>query len=245
MANPMLQAILEDPEQRAEMMKLLKGNRGRVSNRDKILTEMKKLSETYPKVTRAGFKKIAQEAWDEVHPDGTIKKDTKPGSWQAFVQEKMEELKEVIPDNKKRFEECAKLWKAKKATTTPATEPATATATEPSQDTLLQEEEENAPITPEEESSDWEATEQNKNKNQDNDHNTEDEEKDVIDEYNESLQKIPCELCGDTDDSVEEILLCDKEGCDKGCHVTCAGLKKVPTGNWYCAECKPKRKRKA
>jgi len=256
--DPMLQAILDNPEQRAEMMKLLSvGKRGRISNRDKVLSEMKKLSEMYPKVTRANFKKIAQEAWDDVHPDGVIKKDTKPGSWQAFVQEKMDELKESIPDNSKRFTECARLWKANKASTSANQGEETADEDQPFQDQALEQEGQNN-------SSDWEeATEQKQDqpekdsgeprepreqepepREQEQNMSEDGEDEQVIKDYNEALQKIPCQVCKDPDDSKDEMLLCDKPGCDKGSHVSCAGLQKVPSGKWYCNDCKSSRKRK-
>jgi bromodomain adjacent to zinc finger domain protein 1A len=41
------------------------------------------------------------------------------------------------------------------------------------------------------------------------------------------------------------MLLCD--GCDRGHHMYCLKpkLKAVPTGNWYCNECKPKERNRS
>ena len=35
------------------------------------------------------------------------------------------------------------------------------------------------------------------------------------------------------------LLLCD--GCDHACHLKCAGLRRVPKGDWFCRDCTAKR----
>ena len=46
-------------------------------------------------------------------------------------------------------------------------------------------------------------------------------------------------ICGSCDDD-ELMLLCD--GCDKACHLGCAGYKRAPRGDWFCVECKPTKR---
>lgn len=36
------------------------------------------------------------------------------------------------------------------------------------------------------------------------------------------------------------MLLCD--GCDAGCHLKCAGLRRVPKGDWFCGACEGAKK---
>ncbi|KAK5012146.1 hypothetical protein LTR60_004479, partial [Cryomyces antarcticus] len=45
----------------------------------------------------------------------------------------------------------------------------------------------------------------------------------------------PCIVC-DTLGHDEIVLLCD--GCDASCHPFCAGLDRVPSGAWFCEDCK-------
>ncbi|KAF2232639.1 hypothetical protein EV356DRAFT_568534 [Viridothelium virens] len=44
----------------------------------------------------------------------------------------------------------------------------------------------------------------------------------------------PCLVCEEIGDD-ETLLLCD--GCEAACHVSCAGLQRVPRGPWYCDHC--------
>lgn len=44
-----------------------------------------------------------------------------------------------------------------------------------------------------------------------------------------------CEVCNKTTDA-QKMLLCD--GCDKGFHTFCIGLKHIPKEAWFCTECK-------
>ena len=50
-----------------------------------------------------------------------------------------------------------------------------------------------------------------------------------------------CRICRRKGDP-EQMLLCD--GCDRGHHMYCLKpkMKKIPTGDWYCNECKPKER---
>ncbi|CAL4073264.1 unnamed protein product, partial [Meganyctiphanes norvegica] len=43
-----------------------------------------------------------------------------------------------------------------------------------------------------------------------------------------------CMQCKDPDDA-EKMIFCDM--CDRGYHIYCVGLKKVPNGRWHCKEC--------
>ena len=55
-------------------------------------------------------------------------------------------------------------------------------------------------------------------------------------EEQEYLSTLECAICKSGEDD-ENMLLCD--GCDKGFHLHCLGLKKVPaTEFWYCIQCK-------
>ena len=56
----------------------------------------------------------------------------------------------------------------------------------------------------------------------------------------EGEEETPCLVCGSCDDSEEIMLLCD--GCDKACHLSCAGYKRAPKGDWFCIECKPTKR---
>jgi trehalose-6-phosphatase len=42
-----------------------------------------------------------------------------------------------------------------------------------------------------------------------------------------------CYLCG----KKGEVILCEGDNCTHVAHVACAGLKKKPTGDWYCENC--------
>lgn len=49
-----------------------------------------------------------------------------------------------------------------------------------------------------------------------------------------------CYKCGSAE-RLHEILICGdakgQSGCGKECHFDCAGLRKIPVGDWYCPEC--------
>ena len=49
-----------------------------------------------------------------------------------------------------------------------------------------------------------------------------------------------CSIC-EKNDRQSEILLCDRVGCTTECHYYCLDppLSAIPTGSWFCAECKP------
>ena len=53
-----------------------------------------------------------------------------------------------------------------------------------------------------------------------------------------------CRLCRRRADP-ESMLMCD--GCDRGHHLYCLKpkLKKIPSGDWFCHECKPKERVKS
>ena len=55
------------------------------------------------------------------------------------------------------------------------------------------------------------------------------------------LEKLIILFAGDA----EKMLLCD--GCDRGFHMYCLNppVKKVPEGDWYCADCRPKETKRA
>ncbi|XP_035825711.1 bromodomain adjacent to zinc finger domain protein 1A [Aplysia californica] len=55
-----------------------------------------------------------------------------------------------------------------------------------------------------------------------------------------STLETRCKLCRRKGDA-EKMLLCD--GCDRGHHMYCLKppMEKVPTGDWFCAECRPKQ----
>jgi len=52
-----------------------------------------------------------------------------------------------------------------------------------------------------------------------------------------------CIVCGEGHDkSKGQMLLCDKSispyaTCNRTTHIKCAGLKKIPKGEWFCTEC--------
>ncbi|ELT88139.1 hypothetical protein CAPTEDRAFT_221184 [Capitella teleta] len=62
-------------------------------------------------------------------------------------------------------------------------------------------------------------------------------EKSVI--WSKSALHARCRICRRKGDA-EKMLLCD--GCDRGHHMYCLkpAVKKVPLGDWYCMDCKPK-----
>ena len=255
-----LKSILENPEQRAELVKMLGVNknsgkgRGRVSNKDKALKEMKKIAKAYPKMSCATLKKIAHNAWDAVHPDRKIKREPKPGSWQAFVQEQMNVLKSEEPDTKKRFSMCSKLWKDKKDTYAAAAATPVPRTNDPRPGNTYNRDEDE-----DDESSDWnpvsnadaEDEDSEKSTDSDSDDDSDDDEEPIADAdavavVEEAAVPIPipmeydtpCEVCGDPDDSKDQILLCDGKECNKGYHLKCIQLKKVPTGDWLCPSCR-------
>ena len=51
-------------------------------------------------------------------------------------------------------------------------------------------------------------------------------------------EEVACEICGSADEG-DVLLLCD--GCDKGFHKKCAGVRRVPKGDWFCACCKEEK----
>jgi len=57
------------------------------------------------------------------------------------------------------------------------------------------------------------------------------------DDKDEEDEEDMCHVCGESDEG-DVLLLCDD--CDNACHLRCCNppLKRVPKGNWYCAECK-------
>ncbi|XP_033628506.1 bromodomain adjacent to zinc finger domain protein 1A-like isoform X2 [Asterias rubens] len=57
--------------------------------------------------------------------------------------------------------------------------------------------------------------------------------------WSKSILNARCRICRRKGDA-EQMLLCD--GCDRGLHMYCLKpkLKKVPQGEWYCKDCKPK-----
>ncbi len=61
-------------------------------------------------------------------------------------------------------------------------------------------------------------------------------------ENNEAEVDTPCVSCNEVEIPEDNpMLLCDN--CDAGCHVKCAGLKKVPKGSWFCKNCPKKQTR--
>jgi PHD-finger len=44
----------------------------------------------------------------------------------------------------------------------------------------------------------------------------------------------PCMVCG-SDAHAAELMLCD--GCPNTCHVACANLEELPSGDWFCSDC--------
>jgi len=59
--------------------------------------------------------------------------------------------------------------------------------------------------------------------------------------WNKSILNTKCRLCRKKADP-DRMLLCD--GCDRGHHMYCLKpkVKKVPEGDWFCPECKPKER---
>lgn len=59
--------------------------------------------------------------------------------------------------------------------------------------------------------------------------------------WSKSIMNTKCKICRKKTDS-EKMLLCD--GCDRGYHMYCLKpkLKSIPTGEWFCPECKPKER---
>ena len=54
----------------------------------------------------------------------------------------------------------------------------------------------------------------------------------------ETEEDIACVICGSADDG-DVLLLCD--GCDKAYHKKCAGVRRVPKGDWFCSTCKEQK----
>jgi len=57
-------------------------------------------------------------------------------------------------------------------------------------------------------------------------------------EEGEEEELLPCMLCDDASNE-HLLLLCD--GCDAPCHTYCAGLRAVPSEDWYCIVCTVER----
>merc|ERR1719189_2342839 len=59
--------------------------------------------------------------------------------------------------------------------------------------------------------------------------------------WSKSVMNTKCRLCRRKTDP-DRMLLCD--GCDRGHHMYCLKpvMKKVPEGDWFCPECKPKER---
>ncbi|XP_042861220.1 uncharacterized protein LOC122246614 isoform X2 [Penaeus japonicus] len=56
-----------------------------------------------------------------------------------------------------------------------------------------------------------------------------------IESYNwQCMDCKNCVLCSDPDDE-EKMIFCDM--CDRGYHIYCVGLRRVPNGRWHCKEC--------
>ena len=62
--------------------------------------------------------------------------------------------------------------------------------------------------------------------------------------FSRSILNTRCRICRRKADP-ESMLLCD--GCDRGHHLYCLKpkLKKIPSGDWFCHECKPKERVKS
>ena len=62
--------------------------------------------------------------------------------------------------------------------------------------------------------------------------------------FSRSILNTRCRICRRKTDP-ENMLLCD--GCDRGHHLYCLKpkLKKIPSGDWFCDECKPKERVKS
>eukprot|EP00092_Neocalanus_flemingeri_P010571 GFUD01011387.1.p1 GENE.GFUD01011387.1~~GFUD01011387.1.p1 ORF type:complete len:1574 (+),score=621.92 GFUD01011387.1:101-4822(+) len=59
--------------------------------------------------------------------------------------------------------------------------------------------------------------------------------------WSKSIMNTKCKICRRKTDS-DNMLLCDS--CDNGHHIYCLKpkLKKIPSGDWFCPECKPKER---
>merc|ERR1712106_727378 len=59
--------------------------------------------------------------------------------------------------------------------------------------------------------------------------------------WSKSIMNTKCRICRKKTDS-DKMLLCD--ACDRGHHIYCLKpkLKSIPTGDWFCPDCKPKER---
>merc|ERR1712111_288689 len=59
--------------------------------------------------------------------------------------------------------------------------------------------------------------------------------------WSKSIMNTKFKICRRKTDP-DQLLLCD--GCDNGYHMYCLKpkLKSIPSGDWYCPECKPKER---
>ena len=61
----------------------------------------------------------------------------------------------------------------------------------------------------------------------------EEEQEEQEDEQEEDEDDLACEICHETHSNTgNEMVLCD--GCDKGVHIKCIGLTRVPAGDFFC-----------
>lgn len=64
---------------------------------------------------------------------------------------------------------------------------------------------------------------------------------DASDDAGDAVDDAACVVCNSVDDD-SNMLLCD--GCDDGYHIYCCvpKLRKIPDGDWFCAECRPRKR---